>query len=77
MSDDVFIVFGDNAHRVNDDRTFDEVLEQIRSTFPSKPTEIPVHLQPRGFENLLLEGTLLIGSNTTVAKIVPGRMPWP
>lgn len=78
MSDDVFILFGDIVHRVNDDRSFEAVREQIRGTFPDgKPrAEIEVQLQPRGFENVLLEGTLMIGSNVTVAKIVR-RMPWP
>jgi hypothetical protein len=76
MSEDVFILFGDIVHRVNDDRSYEAVLEQIVGTFPEEHLEIPVHLQPRGFENVLLEGVLLIGSNTTVCKIVK-RMPWP
>ena len=80
MSEEVFIIFGDSVQRVADDsKTFREVLDQIRGTFPEgKPSlEIEVQLQPRGFENWLLEGTLLIGSNVTVAKFADQRMPWP
>lgn len=77
MSEEVFIVFGDSVQRVADDNaTFDEVLDQVRGTFSAPPLEIEVHLQPRGFENRLLQGTLMIGSNVTVARFGP-RLPWP
>jgi hypothetical protein len=77
MSEEVFIIFGDSVQRVADDSLFEDVLRDIKATFPKPPLEIGVQLQPRGFENWLLEGTLLIGSNVTVAKFADQRMPWP
>jgi hypothetical protein len=79
MSEEVFIIFGDSVQRVADDSLFEDVLRDVKATFPDgkPPLEIEVQLQPRGFENWLLEGTLLIGSNVTVARFADPRMPWP